>query len=130
LEGYYKVAQFDSLPDGGTPQYVKVMADRTDAWTYFPDEPIGAVYLRRSGEDVIAFNVVCPHAGCAVDFDLRQQAFRCPCHSSIFSLDGKRSANSPSARNLDQLAVKVQDGQVWVQFENFRTGTAEKVPVA
>jgi len=130
LEGYYKVARLDTLPGDGTPQYVKVLADRNDAWTYFHDEPIGAVYLRRVGEEVIAFNVACPHAGCAVDFDRRADTFQCPCHNSSFSLEGQRSANSPSPRNLDTLQVKIEAGVVWVHFENFRTGMAEKVPIA
>jgi menaquinol-cytochrome c reductase iron-sulfur subunit len=129
-DGYYKVARLDALSDGGVPQYAKIVADRADAWTYIPNEPIGAIYLKRTGDEVVAFNVVCPHAGCAVDFDSRQGAFRCPCHNSSFSPEGARSANSPSPRDLDQLPVKVEDGQVWVQFQNFRTGTAEKVPVA
>ncbi len=131
LDGYHKVARLDSLPDDGTPQYVKVIADRWDAWNYIPDEPIGAVYIRKNEEgDVVAFNVACPHAGCAVEFSARTGDFQCPCHSSSFSISGERSASSPSARNLDELPIEIQDGEVWVEYKNYRTGTSERIPVA
>ena len=129
-EGFYNVARLDALPDDGTPQYVKVVAGRTDAWTYIPNEPIGAVYLSKTqADEVLALNVMCPHAGCAVNFNSRQRDFQCPCHSSSFSIDGKRSEDSPSARNLDKLRTEIKDGEVWVEFKNFRTGTAERIPV-
>jgi menaquinol-cytochrome c reductase iron-sulfur subunit len=124
------VARLDSLPNDGTPQYFKVIADRWDAWNYIPNEPVGAVFLRK-GEDggVVAFNVGCPHAGCAVEFASRTREFQCPCHSSSFSIAGERSASSPSSRNLDELPIEIVDGDVWVEFMNYRTGTSEKIPV-
>lgn len=130
LEGFYKVATLDSLPGDGTPRYVKVVAGRADAWTYVPNEPIGAVYLSKKPDGgVAALNVMCPHAGCAVDFKPAERVFECPCHSSSFSITGERSENSPSARNLDELQTTVKDGEIWVAFENFRSGTAERIPV-
>ena len=126
----YKVARLDALPDDGTPQYVKVIADRWDAWNYIPDEPVGAVYLRKTEEgNVVAFNVACPHAGCAVEFAALSRDFRCPCHSSSFTISGQRSSSSPSARDLDELPTEIRDGEVWVQYQSFRTGTAERIPV-
>jgi hypothetical protein len=29
---------------------------------------------------------------------------------------------------MDTLAVEVRDGAVWVRFENFRAGVAQKIP--
>jgi Rieske Fe-S protein len=126
-EGYYTVARADALPTDGTPQFYQIIADRTDAWTFTPHQPIGAVYLRRDGENVIAYNVQCPHAGCTVDFDPVGREFDCPCHKSSFTLDGQRSADSPSARDLDRLDVRVENDQVLVKYENYRTGTAQKI---
>lgn len=126
-DGFFTVALADTLPADGTPQFIQIIADRQDAWTFIPKQPIGAVYLRRDGDEVIALNVQCPHAGCTVDYDPVGREFDCPCHKSSFTLDGQRSADSPSARDLDRLETRVADGKVLVKYENFRTGTAQKI---
>ncbi|HUG93260.1 MAG TPA: Rieske 2Fe-2S domain-containing protein [Planctomycetaceae bacterium] len=126
-EGFFAVARADALPADGTPQFFQIIADRNDAWTFIPNQPIGAVYLRRHGEEIIAYNVQCPHAGCAVDYNPVGREFDCPCHKSSFTLGGERSLRSPSARDLDRLDVRVEDGAVLVKYQNFRTGTAQKI---
>ncbi len=126
---FRRLASLDTLPEDGTPQEVSVIADRTDAWNTFANEPIGAVLLRRTGEErVEALNVVCPHAGCSVEYQPAAGRLFCPCHSASFDLSGKRlDANSPSPRDLDTLEVEIRSGtEVWVRFENFRTGTPQK----
>jgi Rieske Fe-S protein len=91
------------------------------------------VFLQSQGEDVpLAFNVVCPHAGCLVNYDPSGPGYLCPCHNSTFALDGKvNDPKSPSPRGLDLLEVEVREGdEVWVRFQNFRPGLKERVPVA
>lgn len=127
------ITALDTLPADGTPRKFPILASRTDAWNKFPNAPVGAIYLRRTGErEVQALNVVCPHAGCFVDFRGPQKDFYCPCHNSAFGLNGEISdAKSPSPRGLDTLSVEVRYGnEVWVKFENFQTGHKEKIPVA
>jgi len=130
--GFVKVASLNSVPDDGVPRKFPVLADLTDAWNRMADMPIGAVYLRRlTGGKVEAFNVVCPHAGCFVDFVAARHGFLCPCHNSLFALDGAiADPKSPSPRGLDQLAVEIRNNsEVWVKFQNFRAGIKERVPV-
>jgi Rieske Fe-S protein len=127
------VAALDALPEDGVPRKFTVLATRTDAWNRFTQVPVGAVYLRRlPGAKLQAFNVVCPHAGCFVDFDEKRGGFLCPCHNSTFTIEGKiADRSSPSPRALDSLEVEVREGKViWVKFRNFQAGRAEKVPVA
>ncbi len=131
--GAVRVAILDALPSDGVPRMFPVLASRTDAWNKFTQVPIGAVYLRRSSDDKLqAFNVVCPHAGCNVDFDSEQGHFLCPCHKSSFTVEGKiDNPDSPSPRGMDALEVEVRGGkEIWVAFQNFQTGRAEKIPVA
>lgn len=130
---FLRVASLDTLPADGTPQKVSIVSDRTDAWNRFPNEPVGAVMLRRTGDgQVEALNVVCPHAGCSVQYESAEGKLFCPCHGASFDLSGKRlDATSPSPRDLDRLEVEIRSGtEVWVHFQNFRTGIAEKVPEA
>ncbi|MBW8885998.1 MAG: hypothetical protein JF612_14760, partial [Planctomycetia bacterium] len=44
-----RVASLDTIPADGTPVQVPVIADLTDAWNREPNQPVGAVYLRREG---------------------------------------------------------------------------------
>lgn len=124
------VAPLGAIPEDGTPRKFTILASRTDAWNKSPQTPIGAVYLRRTGpKSVIAFNVVCPHAGCFVEFVGANKSFHCPCHRSAFALDGAIASASPAKRGLDALEVEIRrDSEVWVRFQNFLAGTAEKIP--
>jgi menaquinol-cytochrome c reductase iron-sulfur subunit len=125
------VATLAALPENGEPRKFTVLATKVDAWNRTPNVPVGAVYLQRVGDKVRALNVVCPHAGCFVDFRPQQNCFLCPCHDSRFALDGKiQNPSSPSPRGLDELTVEIRNGgEVWVQFQNFRAGVHEKIPV-
>jgi len=131
-----KVADLTALPDDGTPQMFPVITDETDAWTRATNQTVGSVYLRRppGGEKpVVAFQVVCPHAGCTIRYEKTDEGgrFLCPCHEAHFDLDGKPvGESSRSPRPMDELEVEINDNEVSVEFMNFRTGIAEKVPEA
>ena len=118
----------DGLPDDGTPQRVTVRADIVNVWNKSPNQPIGSIWLRKIEGQVIAFNTICPHLGCAVDHRPAENDFYCPCHTSAFALSGERKNDIPP-RGMDVLDVEVRDGAVWVKYQEFRGATSEKVPV-
>lgn len=136
---FLRLASLDTLQADGTPRKFPVVTERVDAWTR-SIEPVGAVFLRRTGDkQVEALHVVCPHAGCTIESkDLTDEktgaktpGFICPCHKAIFDLSGKRLGSaSASPRDLDQLLVEIRnETEVWVQFQNFKLGTPDKVAV-
>jgi menaquinol-cytochrome c reductase iron-sulfur subunit len=130
---FTRVTTLEALSDDGVPRKFPVLATRQDAWNKFPATPIGAVYLRRTNDGKIeALNVVCPHAGCFVDFIPDRQLYLCPCHNSTFTESGAvADKSSPAARGLDSLQVEVRSkNEIWVKFQNFQAGSAEKIPVA
>ena len=130
--GTVRVASLNAVPENGEPRKFSLLATRVDAWNRTPNVPIGAVYLQRMKDNQVrAFNVVCPHAGCFVDYRAGQKHYHCPCHNSSFALDGKvLDPKSPSPRGLDDLPVEIRHGtEVWVKFQNFRAGVHEKIPV-
>jgi len=134
-EGFYRVAALSSIPEDGKPRRFAVIADRIDAWNYTPDQPIGAVYLRRAaGQELQVFHSTCPHAGCSVSSveSAEGGAFHCPCHNSSFDWEGKRVARpgkiNPAPRDMDTLKYKVVDGDVWVEFKEFYTGRPKATP--
>ena len=137
---FLRLAALDTLPSDGTPRKFPVVAERVDAWTRAV-EPIGAVLLRRTPDNQVeALQVECPHAGCTIEVKevadeqtgAKTSKLVCPCHKAVFDLAGKRQqATSPSPRDLDQLQVEIRNGnEVWVQFQNFKLGTPDKVAVA
>ena len=131
--GAVLVGTLEALPADGVPRKFTVIADHVDAWNKFSHVPVGAVYVRRTGDKTVeALNVVCPHAGGFVDYTPSQNCFICPLHNSKFGLDGKISdPRSPSARAMDSLEVEIRNGhEVWVKFQNFEAGKAEKIPVS
>ncbi len=132
-----KITSLESLPEDGTPRKFNVTADRVDAWNRFSNEPVGAVFLRRiPGQPgkVAAFQVICPHAGCAINFETTEQGgrFFCPCHAAAFDLEGRRTdAVSPSPRDMDDLEVEVRNqNEVWVRFQHFVLNKSEKIAKA
>lgn len=130
---FIQVTSMEALPEDGMPRKFSIVADRIDAWNKVPEVPIGAVYLRKSASgQVEALNVVCPHAGCFVDFSPERKLFGCPCHNSSFALSGDVSdPKSPSPRGLDSLEIEIRNGtEVWVKFQNFVPGREEKISVS
>ena len=128
--GFTRVASIESLPLN-IPRSFVVSGTRIDAWETTPDVPIGAVYLIRRPEAVQAFQVICPHAGCFVDYNDGRQLFICPCHKSSFNLDGAiQDPQSPAPRGLDPLEVRIEGTDVLVQYQEFRTGIAEQMVVS
>ncbi|HEX4071514.1 MAG TPA: Rieske (2Fe-2S) protein [Planctomycetaceae bacterium] len=129
-DGYLRVASLASLPDNGKPQIFTVYDDVVDAWNKFADQPIGRVFLRKlSDGNVTAFNVRCPHLGCAVDYRSSHNDYFCPCHMSAFNLDGQKENEIPP-RGMDSLDVKIKNKtEVWVRYQFFKAGTPEKIPV-
>jgi nitrite reductase/ring-hydroxylating ferredoxin subunit len=130
---FVRVTSLGALPDDGIPRLFQVIRDKNDAWSRHRNEPVGAVYLRRSEGKVTAHNAECPHAGCYVGFLAEKTIFQCPCHDSSFQPSGERidPLHCPSPRDLDPLAVEIRaengDEQVWVKFESFLAGTSERI---
>jgi quinol---cytochrome c reductase iron-sulfur subunit, bacillus type len=133
-QGFLKVTVLDAIPDDGVPRQFQVLAGRTDAWNYFPNEPVGAVFLcrQKGSQKPEVFQSTCPHAGCMIDYQPVKRLFKCPCHNSAFQLDGEIIQPSPSPRAMDRLTCEVRDQggvkEVWIEFQNFYTGVAEKIP--
>jgi menaquinol-cytochrome c reductase iron-sulfur subunit len=133
---FIRVAALDAVPGDGAPHAFPVIDERQDAWTHYPPEPVGSVFLiRRPGESgVRCFNAVCPHAGCLIGYLAQKKYFQCPCHTSAFDLDGAIliDVSAVSPRGMDSLDCEVRTvagvEEVWVKFENFQTGLKEKIP--
>jgi menaquinol-cytochrome c reductase iron-sulfur subunit len=129
---FIHVANLEDVPADGVPRPFSVVADRWDAWNFYPKEPVGAVYLRltEEGGKPEAVSAICPHLGCFVDFRASQGIYKCPCHESSFDASGAL-LGGVAARDLDGLEVEVRnEKEVWVKFQKFIAGSAEQIPEA
>ena len=59
----------------------------------------GIVIQARAGQ-FVAFDAVCPHAGCTVGYDNSQRIIVCPCHGSLFNASTGAVEQGPAASNL------------------------------
>jgi Rieske Fe-S protein len=126
-DGFIRVASLAEVPQDGRPLRVQVRDDVTNKWTYSPNEPVGEVFLIRkgSGTELTVFTTVCPHLGCSISLASNgagKQVFKCPCHNSSFELDGACILPTPSPRSMDLLPARVDDGYVYVKYQNYYTG--------
>jgi menaquinol-cytochrome c reductase iron-sulfur subunit len=122
--GYIKVGR-SSLFKSGEPVKVDVFADKRDAWNRIVQVKVGSAWVLREGDALRAYSSVCPHLGCAVDYEPDATRFKCPCHHSSFSVEGKVEGG-PSPRAMDQLELEEKDGVVSVRYERFRQGITKK----
>lgn len=117
-----EIAQF---PEGEPVKVDLYVDDKIDAWNRIENVKVGSAWVIRRGEELVAFSTVCPHLGCAIDYDAGHDAFRCPCHKSRFSKDGEIE-DGPSPRGLDRLDVQVEDELVAVRYQRFKQGVEDK----
>jgi thiosulfate dehydrogenase [quinone] large subunit len=68
----------------------------------------------RSGQ-FVAFDAVCPHAGCTVGYDPSVKVIFCPCHGSQFNASTGAVEVGPAATGLKRLAIaEGSNGQLYV----------------
>ena len=119
------VGTVDQFSD--VPVKVDLIADPVDAWNRTVGVKAGSAWVLERGGELIAMSTVCPHLGCAIDFDKEGDRFVCPCHDSYFDLDGT-ATEGPSPRDMDRLELVREDRLVRVRYQRFKQGVETKEP--
>ena len=96
------------VPD--SPVEMVFRRNRVDGWRILSEKSTAWAVKLDNGE-VIAFAPQCTHLGCAYHWDEGKKEFLCPCHNSIFSIDGK-VISGPAPRPLDRYESKVQNNKL------------------
>lgn len=74
-----------------------------------------SLVVQPSAGRFLAFDAVCPHAGCVVRYDQGNKLFACPCHGSVFSGETGAVESGPAPTGLTRLAIsKGSDGELYV----------------
>lgn len=118
------VGSVDSLLAGRPTQLDHVTTVR-DGWMETKSQK--AVWAVKQPEGgVRVFSPICTHLGCGYRWDDTEQRFLCPCHGSMFDMNGK-VLGGPAPRPLDVLPSKVEGGRLLVMYTEFRSGLPESV---
>ena len=93
-----------------SPTEMTFRSNRVDGWKV-TSEKTTAWVVKHADNSITAFGPQCTHLGCAYHWDESKTEFVCPCHSSIFSLDGKVVAG-PAPRPLDRFVTRVEGNKL------------------
>jgi thiosulfate dehydrogenase [quinone] large subunit len=97
------IGSVSSVPVGGSAAF-------TD-----PSSGDPALVIQQTAGDVIAFDAICPHAGCTVAYKQSAQLIACPCHGSEFNARTGNVIRGPATYGLTPIKViKGANGDLYV----------------
>ena len=72
------------------------------------------VWVKRDSLGVMALVATCTHLGCEVNYRQEKKEWLCPCHGSIYDLEG-RPVSGPALKALPRVAVELKpDGSLMI----------------
>jgi menaquinol-cytochrome c reductase iron-sulfur subunit len=95
-----------------SPVEMSFRRNRVDGWKVISEKSTAWV-VKHADNSVVAFGPQCTHLGCAYHWEEGKNEFLCPCHSSLFAMDG-RVISGPAPRALDRYDVKVQGSKLLI----------------
>lgn len=121
---WIRVADLKDLPMG---QPISLTAADIEEDAYLRESVIRHLWvIKHSDMAVTVFSPTCPHLGCQFNWNAASGRFECPCHGSVYSPEGK-VLGGPAPRPLDTLATRIEQGRLSVNWQQFRSGIAQKL---
>ena len=120
---YSRVASLSSLPVD-KPDDLPFVITEEDAFIK-NQQPETVWAVKKSDSGITVFSPICPHLGCRYQWHPLRKLFICPCHHSIFNIEGK-VVSGPAPRPLDTLPYKIKNNHLYVLWERFKPGIAKK----
>ena len=109
------------------PQQLSFVATIQDGW--MKTTSVRSVWaVRQHNKEIVTYAPLCTHLGCGYHWNVNEQKFICPCHLSIFDIDGK-VLSGPAPRPLDRLPVKVEEEKLYVVYKEFKSGTKKQIEI-
>jgi menaquinol-cytochrome c reductase iron-sulfur subunit len=106
---WVETSDLSTIPTG-TPTEISFERTRVDGWKV-TNVKATAWVVKKPDNEVVAFLPQCTHLGCAYHWDVPSHTFICPCHTSVFSIDGK-VLGGPAPRPLDRFMTKIEGGRL------------------
>jgi thiosulfate dehydrogenase (quinone) large subunit len=86
-------------------------------WAAFTDPDTGdpSLVIHHTGGDFVAFDAICPHAGCTVAYLPSAKLIACPCHGSEFNAKTGTVIRGPATRGLTPIKIDAEpNGRLYV----------------
>jgi thiosulfate dehydrogenase [quinone] large subunit len=97
--GYIKLGNVGGIPVNSAARYTDPVSGDPGILIHLPDD------------SWVAYDAICPHAGCTVRYAQSQRLLRCPCHGAEFDPTANGTAVSgPTNRPLAALTFKIDAG--------------------
>jgi thiosulfate dehydrogenase (quinone) large subunit len=97
------IGSASSVPVGGSASF-------TD-----PSSGDPGLVIQRVADDFVAFDAICPHAGCTVAYQASARIIACPCHGSTFDPRTGNVQNGPATSGLTAIKViRGSNGNLYV----------------
>lgn len=113
------IGKVADLPSG-EPQELEYTGTIKDGWRTTSAKK-GVWVVKQADGGITVFSPLCPHLGCGYRWDAPAKQFQCPCHGSVYDVEGKVLAG-PAPRPLDVLPTKVEGGQLLVMYKDYKSG--------
>jgi thiosulfate dehydrogenase (quinone) large subunit len=97
------VGAASSVPVGGSATF-------TD-----PSSGDPGLIIQSTADNFVAFDAICPHAGCTVAYQASAKIIACPCHGSAFDPKTGNVVNGPATSGLGKIKVtKGSNGNLYI----------------
>jgi menaquinol-cytochrome c reductase iron-sulfur subunit len=127
-DGFADAGAVKSIPIGSWT-LLPIEIVRQDGWVKTRQPRSVWVFLDGAAPaGVKVLSPICPHLGCPIAWLAASSQFRCPCHGGTFSNDGAL-VSGPPPRSMDSLESQLRNGNLWVRWQDFRTGEHERIAV-
>jgi menaquinol-cytochrome c reductase iron-sulfur subunit len=96
----------------GSPVEMSFQASRIDGWRVITEKKTAWV-VKEANNRIVAFGPQCTHLGCAYHWDDGSKQFVCPCHASLFSIEGQ-VLSGPAPRPLDRYVTRIENNRLQI----------------
>lgn len=101
----------------GTVIHAPYTYQEVDHWATLPASDYA--YLRYIGGECPYYilSPICTHLGCHVNWVPSANQFHCPCHGSVYTIDGL-NVSGPAPLPLGVFRWKTVKGKIWIMLES------------
>jgi menaquinol-cytochrome c reductase iron-sulfur subunit len=126
-EGWVKLGEAD-LFELDVPTKVDFVQTVTDAWVQ--NRTLRSVWVYTAdGKQFTVYSGRCTHLGCGFGLNKPKSRFECPCHQGVFDLKTGAVLAGPPPRALDRLETRIENGDLYCAYRDFRVGVRERIAV-
>ncbi|MDO8525746.1 MAG: Rieske 2Fe-2S domain-containing protein [Candidatus Omnitrophota bacterium] len=114
----YSIFRYITPPEGSETAVLSVVAGKSGELTLnsgkiFRFGVTPGLLINTAKGELLAFNAVCTHLNCTVQYDPQAICIWCPCHNGRFDLNGK-VISGPPPRPLEKYLVNIRGDDIVV----------------